>query len=50
MLAGRCEPEGFAQDDLVVEAFKGELHIDQKSNQIILRDKDGIAKISLVPF
>jgi len=50
VLAGFCYPAGFAQDHLVEDAFKGELRIEEKGDQIILRDLTGKARILLAPY
>jgi len=50
VLAGFCYPAGFAQDHLVGNAFKGELLIEEKGDQIILRDLTGKARILLMPY
>jgi heat shock protein HslJ len=48
-LFGTCEPEGFTQSPLVVNAFKGELRIEEKDDHILLRDKNGKARLLLAP-
>jgi heat shock protein HslJ len=49
-LFGTCEPEGFAQDYLGENAFKGDLWMTKKGDHIILRDNSGHAHILLVPY
>lgn len=48
MLAGFCYPEQLSQAQKVVDDFKGELRIEQKDGNVVLRDKDGKSRISLV--
>jgi heat shock protein HslJ len=50
VLAGLCFPEGFAQDRLVENAFKGELLIEENGDHILLRDLSRKARILLVPY
>jgi heat shock protein HslJ len=49
ILAGFCPPE-WSESLAVVKAFKGELRIEEAEDQILLRDKDGRARVRLVPF
>jgi heat shock protein HslJ len=49
-LFGTCEPEGFAQDYLVENAFKGDLRVEKKGDRILLRDNSGHAHILLVSY
>lgn len=48
--SGAFREEQAVQDSLVCKAFKGDLRIEQKGDQILLRDKRGQAQILLVPF
>jgi heat shock protein HslJ len=50
VLAGACRPAGFQQDRLVEAAFKGELQIEKKGDDILLRDMTGKARILLLPY
>ena len=50
LIAGFCPPDQLAQNLLVVDAFKGELRIEQKGEHVLLRDKDGKARLLLVPY
>ncbi len=50
MLAGLCSGEMAAEGSMVQAAFKGELRIEKRGDQILLRDADGNARILLVPF
>ena len=50
LLAGICKPEEFAQSPFVVSAFQGQLKIEEKGNNILLRDKSGKARALLVPY
>jgi len=50
ILAGFCPPEEWSQSLADVKAFKGELSIEEPDAQILLRDKDGRARVRLVPF
>lgn len=49
-LFGTCNKEGFAQGPVVVNAFKGELRIEEKDDHILLRDSNGKTHILLVPY
>jgi heat shock protein HslJ len=49
-LAGTCEPEQFTEDDLVVNAFKGELRVTKQDDRIVLRESNGRPRIVLVPY
>ena len=49
-LFGTCDTEGFAQGPVVVNAFKGELRIEEKDDHILLRDSNGKTHILLVPY
>jgi heat shock protein HslJ len=48
--SGAFTEEQGEQDRLVCAVFKGDLRIEQKGDQILLRDKSGSAQILLVPF
>lgn len=50
LLFGICEPEEFAQSPFVVSDFQGQLKIEEKGNNILLRDKSGKARALLVPY
>jgi heat shock protein HslJ len=50
VLLGTCDPQGFTQGSLVVNAFKGELRIEEKDDHILLRDNNGKVHILLVPY
>jgi heat shock protein HslJ len=50
ILAGYCPPEEGSESLAVVKAFNGELSIEEAEDQILLRDKDGRARVRLVPF
>jgi heat shock protein HslJ len=49
-LFGTCELEQFAQDHLVVNAFKGELRITKQDDRMILRESNGKPRIVLVLY
>ena len=50
VLNGRCPPGMWAQSQLVVNAFRGDMRIDERDDHILLRDKNGKAHILLVPY
>jgi heat shock protein HslJ len=50
ILAGYCPPEEWSESLAVVKAFNGELGIDEAEDEILLRDKDGQARVRLVRF
>ncbi|HKN15619.1 MAG TPA: META domain-containing protein [Candidatus Sulfotelmatobacter sp.] len=50
ILAGFCPPEEWSESLAIIKAFKGELSIEESEDQILLRDKDGRARVRLVPF
>jgi heat shock protein HslJ len=50
ILAGYCPPEEGSGSLAVVKAFNGELSIEEAEDQVLLRDKDGRARVRLVPF
>ena len=49
-LFGLCPREWSSESDAVVKAFKGELSIEKAGNEIVLRGKDGRARVRLVPL
>ena len=50
ILGGACNPAGYKQGPLVEEAFKGELRIKEKGENILLRDVTGKARSLLIPY
>lgn len=48
MLRGFCPPEEWSESLAVVKAFKGELSIQKAGDEILLRGKDGRARVRLV--
>jgi len=50
ILNGFCPPEEWSESLAVVKAFKGELSIQKAGDEILLRGKDGRARVRLVPF
>jgi len=50
ILAGFCPPDEWSESLTVVEAFRGELSIEEADDHILLDDKDGRARVWLVPF
>jgi heat shock protein HslJ len=49
-LIGLCLPEAWSESLAVVKAFKGELSIEKAGDEILLRGKDGRARVRLVPI
>jgi heat shock protein HslJ len=49
-LFGFCPREQLSESLAVVKAFKGELSIQKAGDEILLRGKDGRARVRLVPF
>ncbi|MGP0020903.1 MAG: META domain-containing protein [Candidatus Sulfotelmatobacter sp.] len=49
-LLGLCPREELSESDAVVNAFKGELTILKAGDEILLLDKDGRARVRLVPI
>jgi heat shock protein HslJ len=49
-LFGLCPREWLSESRAVVKAFKGELSIQKAGDEILLRGKDGTARVRLVPF
>ena len=47
---GLCLPEAWSESLAVVKAFKGELSIEKAGDEIVLRGKDGRARVRLVPL
>jgi heat shock protein HslJ len=50
ILLGLCPPETWSQSLAIVKAFKGELSIEKAGDEILLRGKDGRARVRLVPI
>ncbi len=50
LIAGFCPPDQLAQNLLVVNALNGELRIEEKEDHVFLRDKNGKARVLLVPY
>ena len=50
LIAGFCPPDQLAQNLLVVNALNGELRIEEKDDHVFLRDKNGKARVLLVPY
>ena len=50
VIAGFCPPDQLAQNLLVLNALKGELRIEEKSDHLLLRDKSDKARVLLVPY
>jgi len=50
ILNGFCPPEEWSESLSVVKAFNGELSIEKAGDDILLRGKDGRARVRLVPF
>jgi hypothetical protein len=48
-LIGFCPPKEWSESLAVVKAFKGELSIEKAGDEILLRGKDGRARVRLVP-
>jgi heat shock protein HslJ len=49
-LIGLCLPEAWSESLAVVKAFNGELSIEKTGDEILLRGKDGRARVRLVPI
>jgi hypothetical protein len=50
VLAGLCPLEDLAQNQLILTAFRGDLRIEGKDDDILLRDTSGKARVFLVPY
>jgi heat shock protein HslJ len=50
ILDGFCPPEQLAQNQQVLNAFKGDLRVGEKDDHIVLRDKSGQVRVLLVPY
>ncbi len=50
VLAGACTREGSVQNRLILAALNGDLRIEQKDDQILLREKSGKPRLLLVPL
>jgi heat shock protein HslJ len=50
VLAGLCLPEQFAQNQQILNAFKGDLRVEQVDDHIVLLDTSGQARVLLVPY
>jgi heat shock protein HslJ len=50
ILNGFCPPEQLAQNQQVFNALKGDLRVEEESNRIMLRGKNGEARVLLVPY
>jgi heat shock protein HslJ len=50
VLAGFCPPDQLAQDQLVLNALRGELHIREEEDNVLLYDKNGKARVLLIPY
>jgi heat shock protein HslJ len=50
ILFGFCPPEASSQSLALVKAFKGELSMEKAGDEILLRGKDGRARVRLVPI
>ena len=49
-LNGFCPSEQLAQDQQVLNAFKGDLRVEEKDDHIVLLDKSGYTRGLLVPY
>lgn len=47
---GRCYPEQSSESDLIENAFKGELRIEQRDGRVYLHENRGRAQVMLVPY
>lgn len=50
LLASFCPPEECTQRQQAVNAFKGDLRVEEKDDHILLRDKSWQARVLLVPY
>jgi|SRR5215471_2411813 len=50
VLAGFCPPDQLAQDQLLLNALRGELRIEEKDDHVLLRDKDANVRVLLIPY
>jgi heat shock protein HslJ len=50
ILSGFCPSEQLAQNQQVLNAFKGDLRLEEKDDHIVLRDKSGQVRVLLVPY
>jgi heat shock protein HslJ len=50
ILNGFCPPEQLAQNQEVLNAFRGSLRIEEKDDRISLRDKNGQVQVLLLPY
>jgi heat shock protein HslJ len=50
ILSGFCPSEQLAQNQQVLNAFKGDLRVEEKDGHIVLRDKSGQVRVLLVPY
>lgn len=50
ILNGFCPSEQLAQNQEVLNAFKGSLRVEEKDDRIVLRDKSGQVRLLLVPY
>ncbi len=50
VLAGLCPREESVQNQLTLTALKGDLRIEEKDDQILLRDTSRKARVLLVPY
>jgi heat shock protein HslJ len=50
MLNGRCFPEQEAQNQRVLNAFRGLLRVEEQDDRIVLRDRSGQVRILLVHY
>jgi heat shock protein HslJ len=49
-LAGFCPDDQSAQNKLVLSALTDQLRIEEQGDPVLLRDKDGKARVLLVPY
>jgi hypothetical protein len=50
IVAGACTREGSVQNQLILNALKGELLMEEKDGHILLRDASGKARLLLAPY
>lgn len=50
VIGGFCPPEQLTQNQQVLNAFKGDLRVEEKDDHIVLRDTSGQARVLLMPY
>ena len=50
ILNGFCPPEQLAQNQQILNDFKGDLRVEERDNHITVRDKSGQVRVLLVPY